>query len=38
MSKQSLKNFDLDKTVKKESFIKRQATGKSSDNEWFNEC
>ena len=37
MNKQSLVNFELDKTVKKGSFVKRQTSGKSNDNEWFNE-
>ena len=33
MNEQSLVNFELDKTVEKGSFIKRQTSGTSSDNE-----
>ena len=36
MNKQSSVNFKPDKTVEKGSFIKRQKSGKSSDNEWYN--
>ena len=34
MNKQSLVNFELDKTVKKGSFIKRQTSGSTRGNEW----
>ena len=37
VNKQNLVNFELDKTIEKESSIKRQASGTSSDNGWYNE-
>ena len=37
MNKQSLLNFESDKTVEKGSFIKRQTSSKLSDNEWYDE-
>ena len=37
VNKQNLVNVELDIIVEKESFIKRQASGTSSDNGWYNE-
>ena len=34
MEKQNSVNFELDKTVEKGSFIKRQTSAKSINNEW----
>ena len=37
MNKQSLENFESDKTVEKGSSIKRQTSDKSNGNEWYDE-
>ena len=36
MNEQSFVNFELDKTVEKGSFIKRQTSGASNDSKWYN--